>query len=299
MPEHLPVLLSEVLDLMNVQHAGTYIDATFGRGGHSRALLERLGVGGRLLVVDRDPDAVVSAEALACVDARVKVVHAPFSTLATVAAEHAGQVDGILFDVGLSSPQVDDPTRGFSFRHAGPLDMRMDPGASRSAAEWLAGASEQDIADVLWRFGEERRSRQIARRIVDTRRAQPLLTTIDLAARVRSCFPYQGGRIDPATRTFQAIRIFINDEIGELELAIDQAIGLLAIGGRLLVIAFHSLVDRVVKRRFRDLDHDGRDTATAPRYRALTRKPVMASAEERAANPRARSARLRALERVA
>ena len=295
----MPVLLHEMLDLMRVMPHGTYVDATFGRGGHSRALLSGLAADGHLFVFDRDPDALRSAYELAAQDRRVTVVDAPFSHLDACGSR---AIDGILFDVGISSPQVDDPTRGFSFRHDGPLDMRMDPRAPGTAADWINTAEERELADVLWRYGDERRSRQIARRIVEARRRAPLLTTIALADVVRACFPYKGGRIDAATRTFQALRIFINDEIGELERALEQALALLAVGGRLLVIAFHSLEDRLVKRRFRDLDQATRDNLERDdhrRFRLLARKAVQASAAETALNPRARSARLRALERCA
>ena len=292
------MLLYEVLALMQVQSSGTYIDATFGRGGHSRALLERLGPAGRLYVFDRDPQAIACARELAAKDVRVTVMHAAFSAIADCGAR---EVDGILFDLGISSPQVDDATRGFSFRHDGPLDMRMDPRSGQSAAEWLALASEHEIADVLWQFGDERRSRLIAKRVVEARRRAPLATTLDLVKVVHSCFPHHGGRIDNATRTFQALRIFINDELGEIERALAQALHLVRMGGRLLVIAFHSLEDRVVKRRFRELDALAREPASAPdlRFRLVARKAVQASETEIAANPRARSARLRVAERVA
>ncbi len=295
---HIPALLHEVLELMQVQSAGTYIDATFGRGGHSRALLERLGPGARLFVFDRDPQAIASAREFAHEDLRVTVVHAAFSSIADCGAR---EVDGILFDLGISSPQVDDATRGFSFRHDGPLDMRMDPHHGQSVAEWIAIAGEQEIADVLWRFGDERRSRLIAKRVVEARREAPLVSTLQLVKIVHSCFPHHGGRIDNATRTFQALRIFINDELTELERALDHALQMLRIGGRILVIAFHSLEDRYVKRHFRELDALARAPAIATdaRFRLIARKSIQASDAEIAANPRARSARLRAVERVA
>ncbi len=287
-----------MLELMQVQPSGTYIDATFGRGGHSRAMLERLGPDGRLFVFDRDPQAIASAHALAVEDARVTVMHAAFSSIATCGAR---EVDGIVFDLGISSPQVDDASRGFSFRQDGPLDMRMDPRTSPSAAEWLATADEREIADVLFQYGDERRSRLIAKRVVEARRRTPLATTLELAKLVHSCFPHHGGRIDNATRTFQALRIFINDELGEIERAIAVALGLVKRDGRILVIAFHSLEDRFVKRRFRELDAQTREAENdvGPRFRLVARKSVQAGGAELAANPRARSARLRALERVA
>lgn len=295
---HIPVLLHEVLEFMHVQPTGTYIDATFGRGGHSRALLERLAPAGRLIVFDRDPEAIACARALAARDARVTVIHAPFSHIADCGAQ---QVDGVLFDLGISSPQVDDPRRGFSFRQDGPLDMRMDPSSSPSAAEWLASAAESEIADVLFRYGDERRSRLIARRIVEARRRAPLTSTLELAKLIHSCFPHHGGRIDNATRSFQALRIFINDEMGEIERALATALGMLKRGGRLLVIAFHSLEDRFVKQRFRELDAEARHATVSDemRFRLVQRRSVQAGEAELAANPRARSARLRVLERVA
>ncbi len=259
-------------------------------------------------MIDRDPEALACARQLAADDSRVTVADTRFSAIADVsAAECSTHYDGILFDIGLSSPQVDDAARGFSFRHDAPLDMRMDPRVGQTAAQWLASAAEHEIADVLYQYGEERRSRRIARKIVEQRRTGTLGTTLELAALVRSCFPYQGGRIDPATRTFQAMRILINDELGELERALRQACALLAVGGRLLVIAFHSLEDRIVKLHFRELD-DARRAAGpggasisggAASFRLIGRKPVMASEAETVLNPRARSARLRTLERCA
>lgn len=296
---HIPVLLPEVLALMQVAPHGTYIDGTFGRGGHSRALLEALGPGGRLYVFDRDPLALAEAHALAATDPRVHVIDAPFSRLSACGVD---LVDGILLDIGVSSPQFDDPARGFSFRFDGPLDMRMDPRSGISAADFVNGADERELADAIYQYGEERRSRLIARRIVEARRRAPIQTTSALADIVRSCFPYKGGRIDNATRTFQALRIVVNDEFGELERALEQALTLLAPGGRLLIIAFHSLEDRMVKQRFRALDDDNRaqiDDAHGRRFRLVTRKAVQAGEAETARNARARSARLRVLERCA
>ena len=300
--QHVPVLQNEVIDLMHARPGGTYVDATFGRGGHARDLLAALGPTGRLYAFDRDPAAHAAARALAAQDPRVVAVHAPFSAIGTHCAHERGRVAGILFDLGISSPQVDDAQRGFSFRADGPLDMRMDPGHGPSAADWLARASEAEISDVLWHYGEERRSRQIAQRIVETRQRQPLTTTGALANLVRGVVARQGAPIDAATRSFQAIRIHINDELGELERALDAALELLAVGGRVLVIAFHSLEDRIVKQRFRTLGQASRargPAAVGPAFAVLTPKPVMAGAVERRANPRSRSARLRALERIA
>ena len=289
---------------MDIQPAGTYIEATYGRGGHTRALLDSLDDAGRVVGMDRDPEAVRDAEKLHEQDARFRIVKSPFSRIAAVADDFKGSVDGILFDLGISSPQVDDPRRGFSFRADGPLDMRMDPDSRISAADWLATASEAEISDVLWELGDERRSRQIARKIVETRKASPLTTTFELASLVRSCVFQRGSKIDPATRTFQAVRLRVNDELGELEAALDAALGLIAVGGRVLVIAFHSLEDRIVKRRFRDLDRVRRENertgnSSSPEFTLLTRKPVVATRDQQRLNPRSRSARLRGVERTA
>lgn len=289
---------------MNIRADATYVDATFGRGGHAQAVLDRLGADGRLYAFDRDPEAIAVATDLAAADPRLVPRHAAFSALAATLGELDEPIAGILFDLGISSPQIDDPGRGFSFRHCGPLDMRMDPTTGQSAAAWLAEAAEAEISEVLWHYGEERRSRQIARLIVETRTHTAIETTVQLAELVRSCVHQRGSRIDPATRTFQAIRMHVNDELGELEAALDAALGLLGVGGRLLVIAFHSLEDRIVKQRFRALDDRRRENVRegveiVPTYRTLTRKPIMIGEQERSANPRARSARLRALERIA
>ena len=285
---------------MNLTPGGIYIDATYGRGGHSRALLQCLDARGQLFVIDRDPEAFEHARVFASTDSRVTAVRQPFSQLNEVFENSESQIRGILFDLGMSTPQVDNPQRGFSFQHDGPLDMRMDPTTPKSAADWLMSAAEKEISDVLWEYGEERRSRQIARKIVKTRREHPLKRTHDLALLVHSCMRGSRGRIDPATRTFQAVRIFINDELGEIEHALRGALGLLDVGGRILVIAFHSLEDRMVKRKFRDINKASRDAdagSNVARYRVLTPKPIMAGDDEKARNPRARSARLRAVER--
>ena len=289
--------------MLAIDPCGTYIDATFGRGGHTSAILERLDSRGRMIVFDRDPEAQSVAQQLVDRDSRVTLRKAPFSAIDALIAEYAGKVDGVLFDLGLSSPQVDDPRRGFSFRQDGPLDMRMDPETGLTAADWLAAASEQEISDVLWRYGEERRSRQIAKRIVTLRKEQPITGTTQLAEIIRSCVRKGQQRIDPATRSFQAIRLHINNELGELEQALDSALSLLSNGGRLAVIAFHSLEDRIVKHRFRDLDRAAKqaqyEKSDSPLFRNVVRKPTRPTEEEGHQNPRARSARLRCLERVA
>ncbi|MCZ6664437.1 MAG: 16S rRNA (cytosine(1402)-N(4))-methyltransferase RsmH [Gammaproteobacteria bacterium] len=302
MHEHVPVLLSEVVGLMNVRPGGLYIDATFGRGGHSRAILQCLDSQGRLIVIDRDPKAVEQARILAREDSRVTVAQQRFSKLEDVLGDEQSAIDGVLFDLGVSTPQLDESGRGFSFQHDGALDMRMDPSEPVSAADWLMSATKKEISDVLWHYGDERRSRQIAHRIVESRRVHALKSTFELAELVRSCMRGPRSRIDPATRTFQAVRIHINDELGEVERALLAASRLLAVGGRILVIAFHSIEDRLVKRFFRERDTSSRredPTAGKPLYRVLTKKPRMADELERKRNPRARSARLRVLERYA
>ena len=292
---HIPVLAEEVLTWLAVKPGGTYVDATYGRGGHSRMILERLGPGGRLLAFDRDPEAARAAAELLGKEERFEFVHAAFSQLAAELGVRglAGAVDGLLFDIGVSSPQLDDAGRGFSFLREGPLDMRMDPGSGPSAADWINSAREQDIADVIYQYGEERFSRRIARAIVVRRKQQRFETTTDLAEVIARAVPRREGRIHPATRSFQAIRIYINRELEELRAALDDAIDLLAPGGRLLVISFHSLEDRIVKNFMRD-----EARAEHPRL-GIAARLVRAGQEEARGNPRARSARLRVAERLA
>jgi len=306
--EHRPVLLAETMELLAVRQGGIYIDATFGRGGHSRAILQRLGAEGRLLAVDRDPEAVAAAAQLAAVERRLLVEHAEFSRLGELARHHglAGRVDGVLLDLGVSSPQLDVPERGFSFLQDGPLDMRMNPQSTApSAAQWLAGAQEQELARVLWEFGEERFSRRIARAIVQARAERPIERTGRLAEIVAKAHPaWEKGR-HPATRSFQAIRIFVNRELEEIKAVLEQALEVLAPGGRMLVISFHSLEDRLVKRFFREGARGERlprgvpvrAEQLRPRLRLLGRQ-VRAAEAEVAANPRARSAVLRAAEKL-
>lgn len=306
---HTPVLLAEVLAALAVKADGVYVDATFGRGGHSAAILKELGNEGRLIALDRDPEAIASGRELFGSDARVRLINTPFSALQEVVdSESEGRsIDGLLFDLGVSSPQLDEPTRGFSFSADGPLDMRMDPKSGQSAAEWLATASERDISAVIRKFGEERFARRIAKAIVERRGTRPVATTGELADIVRAAVPAgrDSKRIHPATRTFQAIRIFINDELGELERALSAALGVLAPGGRLAVISFHSLEDRIVKRFIR------RHASEDPAYRGLPdipeeARPTLrsvgkkrrAGTPEVESNPRARSALLRVAERL-
>ena len=299
-PAHAPVLLEETLAGLAVRPDGTYVDGTYGRGGHSRALLERLGSGGRLVVVDRDPEAIANARQEFGGDPRVRIHHATFDRLVELVGD-AG-ADGVLLDLGVSSPQLDDPARGFSFMRDGPLDMRMDPSSSPSAADFLAGATEAEIAAVIAAHGEERFARRIARSIVASRATGPLATTGALADLVSAAIPArlrEPGK-HPATRTFQALRIHVNRELEQLEHGLDAALAVLKVGGRLAVISFHSLEDRRVKRFMRT--HALGD----PMWRGLPNVPLAAQPrlelvgkaqhaqpDEVTRNPRARSAVLR------
>jgi len=306
--QHRPVLLDEVLDALQVKQDGLYVDGTFGRGGHAAAVLERLGARGRLLAFDKDPFAINYAADRFGNEPRLIMRGGSFGNLQSVATELGwqGKVDGILLDLGVSSPQLDDASRGFSFLNDGPLDMRMDPHSGLSAADWLAGADAEQIADVLWRYGEERHSRRIARAVVASRAAGPIRSTRQLAELIATAVPGREGRKHPATRSFQAIRIFINRELQDLEAVLPQAVDVLAAGGRLAVISFHSLEDRLVKRFIRDQQRGPQlppdlpvmPQAFAPRLRAVG-KPVRASEQEVRSNPRARSAVLRVAERAA
>ncbi len=304
--QHRTVLLHEAVAALEVGAAGVYVDGTFGRGGHSRMILERLGPQGRLLALDRDPQAIAAARAIA--DPRLTVLHRPFGELAE-AARQAGfaAVDGVLLDIGVSSPQLDEGERGFSFRFDAPLDMRMDTTQGETAAEWLARAEIRDITEVIKNYGEERFAFQIAKKIVAARSERPLTTTGELAALVRETVRTREPGQDPATRTFQALRIHINQELEQLALVLPQAMDLLKPGGRLAVISFHSLEDRIVKRFMRGEaapDTLPRDLPLRaaelpqPRLRVIG-KPVRADAAEVAANPRARSAVLRVAEKTA
>ncbi|MGD8672147.1 MAG: 16S rRNA (cytosine(1402)-N(4))-methyltransferase RsmH [Thiogranum sp.] len=306
--QHRPVLLDEVLDALQVKQDGLYVDGTFGRGGHAAAVLERLGTQGRLLAFDKDPDALNYAADRFGNEPRLIMRGGSFGNLQSVVTELGwqGKVEGILLDLGVSSPQLDDAGRGFSFLNDGQLDMRMDPRSGVSAADWLADADAEQIADVLWRYGEERHSRRIARALVAARAAAPIRSTRQLAELIAAAVPGREGRKHPATRSFQAIRIFINRELQDLEAVLPQAVDVLAAGGRLAVISFHSLEDRLVKRFIRDQQRGPQlppdlpviPQAFAPRLRAVG-KPVRASEQEVRSNPRARSAVLRVAERVA
>lgn len=300
---HLPVMFVQVMDGLRIRKDGTYLDGTFGRGGHARGVLERLNDGGRLLLMDKDPEAIRVAEREFGADARVAIHRGSFTDLAHWDLAQQG-LDGILFDLGVSSPQLDVAERGFSFGKDGPLDMRMDPESGESAAQWLARADEREIADVLWTWGEEKQSRRIARAIVARRGAEPLTRTAQLAELIASVVPRGAQKIHPATRSFQAIRIFINRELDDLERGLDAAYAALKPGGRLAVISFHSLEDRIVKRfiaaRAKAPPANRRmpvEIAFTPTLRMIgdARK---ATEEEIAANPRARSAVLRVAEKI-
>ena len=294
---HVPVLSSEFENLLNVRPGGVYIDATFGRGGHSKIVLSKLSSTGRLLVFDRDVCAISCAKNLANNDSRIEIFHSEFSEIPSILSTLRKKIDGIFFDLGVSSPQLENSSRGFSFKCDGPLDMRMNQEKGRTAEDWINSAPEKEIADVLWRFGEERFSRKIAKKIVYYRKDKAIKTTGVLADIIRSSI--KGSyKIDPATRSFQAIRILINEELLELESILASVLCMLKKGGRLLVISFHSIEDRLVKHHFRDLSKV--DTSLSgkgsPDYRLLTKKPIRATREEIQANRRSRSARLRGLE---
>jgi len=307
-PAHVPVLLEETLQSLGLRPDGIYMDCTFGRGGHSCAILARLGDRGRLLAFDRDPAAVAAARAQFGGDARFEIVHASFTTLASVAAQRgwSGSIDGILFDLGVSSPQLDEGARGFSFLRDGDLDMRFDPRSGPSAADWLNGAGEDEIADVLRRLGEERYARRIAGAIVRARSESPIRRTGELRDLIARSVPTREREKDPATRSFLAIRMHMNGELDELQRALPQALATLRPGGRLAVISFHSLEDRLVKRFMRreaaggDLPPDLpiRHADLHPALRILGRAQRATDAET-ARNPRARSAVLRVAEKLA
>jgi 16S rRNA (cytosine1402-N4)-methyltransferase len=288
---HAPVLLAETLAQLAPRSGGVYVDATLGRGGHAEAILEASAPEGRLIGVDRDPRALEeTAPRLARFGARATLVHAAFADLPRVLVQHgAERVDGLLADLGVSSPQLDDPARGFSFRSEGPLDMRMDPTRGPSARELVGELSEGELADVLFRLGEERRSRAIARAIKRAEAAGELETTSELRRAVVSVLgPRRSGGIDPATRTFQALRLAVNGELEQLGALLDVGPDLLEDGGVLAIISFHSLEDRAVKRAFRG----------DPRLEPTTKRPIVAGDEEQDRNPRSRSAKLRAAHRV-
>ena len=300
---HLPVLLEAVLEALALRPDGAYLDGTFGRGGHARAILARLDRDGRLWLLDKDPEAVRAAEAEFGSDPRVTIRQGSFASMLT-AGPGAAALDGVLLDLGVSSPQLDQPERGFSFQQDGPLDMRMDPTQGASAASWLTAASETEIADVLWRYGEEKASRRIARAIVSERAARPLTSTAELREVIARAIGRRVPGKHPATRSFQAIRMHINNELLELEAGLEAAAQALKPGGRLVVISFHSLEDRAVKRFLRGESGQRpprrglpQPVRPAPRWR-LTAAAQFAGVSECQRNPRARSAVLRQAERL-
>ncbi len=303
---HVPVLAQEAVAALAIQPEGVYVDATFGRGGHSRLILDRLGPGGRLIALDRDPDAIRAGAALT--DARLTLVRRAFSKLEAVLEELGiARVNGILLDIGVSSPQLDDATRGFSFRFDAPLDMRMDPEAGVSAADWLATAAEEEISEVIRDYGEERFARPIARAIVAARQKEAIRTTGQLADLIAATVKKREPGQHPATRSFQALRIHLNRELEELSDVLPQCVDRLLPGGRLAVISFHSLEDRIVKRFMRDEALGEQPPTRLPipasmlkpgRLRLVGRAQHAADAEL-AANPRTHNAVLRVAERMA
>lgn len=303
---HTPVLLAEVLAELALRPDGIYVDGTFGRGGHSAEILSRLGPHGRLIAFDKDPEACAHAWKQFGRDPRFRIERGSFTRITDVlgVAQLNGRIAGILLDLGVSSPQLDDASRGFSFARDGVLDMRMDPQSGVSAAEWLAQADEREIADVLWTYGEERDSRRIARRIVQYRAEAPLRTTRELAELIAHAVPRYGPpqRIHPATRSFQALRIFLNRELDDLRAVLPQCFDALAPAGRLAVISFHSLEDRLVKRFMRAQAQPPQSPVPGapeiPPGLKLCGKPIHAGDAEVAANPRARSAVLRVAEKL-
>ncbi|MBK7415159.1 MAG: 16S rRNA (cytosine(1402)-N(4))-methyltransferase RsmH [Dechloromonas sp.] len=302
---HVTVLLEEAVESLAIKADGIYMDGTFGRGGHSRLILSKLGKNGRLVAVDRDLHAIAAGAAIK--DSRFQLIHRAFGDIAEAAHEAGLQaVDGILFDVGVSSPQIDDGERGFSFRHDAPLDMRMDVTQGETAAEWLARAEIRDITEVIRNYGEERFAFQIAKKVVAARVEQPIVTTGQFAAIVRETVRTREPGQDPATRSFQALRIHINQELRQLEVALPQALELLKPGGRLVVISFHSLEDRIVKNFMRNesvADDMPKglplraDQLPKPKLR-LVGKQIKPSVAEIRANPRARSAVMRVAEKL-
>lgn len=303
---HQSVLLEEALESLNIRPAGVYIDATFGRGGHSRAILQKLNEEGRLIAFDQDPEAVAYAEQVFADEPRFTIEHCNFNQVADVVARYGltKKIDGVLMDLGVSSPQLDDAGRGFSFLRSGPLDMRMDTTQGESAAQWLSKVKYGDLVYVLRKYGEEKFAKRIAAAIVDRREEQAITETGDLAEIISNAIPVKEKHKHPATRSFQAIRIYINKELQAIEEGLEAVVSTLAIGGRLAVISFHSLEDRIVKRFMRDISSRPKLPAGLPVMEAdievpfqLVAKPIVAGEKELAANPRSRSARLRVLER--
>jgi len=305
--EHAPVLLPEVLEGLRIKANGVYVDGTFGRGGHARAILAKLGPAGQLIGLDKDPQAITAAQELVKQDERFSIERGSFTMLETVIQRRGleGKVDGLLLDLGVSSPQLDDPSRGFSFINDGPLDMRMDNENGISAAEWLASAKEREISQVLFDYGEERHGKRIARAICKAREEQAITTTTQLAAIISDANPSHEKHKHPATRSFQAIRIFINAELDDVSSVLAQSVNVLAKGGRLAVISFHSLEDRIAKRFIRkqakgdDLPRHLPVTVAElnPKFKNIG-KAIRAGDKELSRNPRARSAVLRIAEKL-
>ncbi len=304
---HQPVLLDEVMDALKVRPEGYYIDATFGRGGHSAAILGRLNEQGRLLALDRDPQAIAYGRERFADEPRIEFEHINFNQVADVLAQRQleSNIDGVLMDLGVSSPQLDDAGRGFSFMHNGPLDMRMDTTRGESASEWLARVELEELVTVLKQYGEEKFARRIAHGIIEARQQQPITETAQLVSIIEQAMPVKEKHKHPATRSFQAIRMHINQELQSIETGLEAMLGALKPGGRLAVISFHSIEDRLVKRFMKakvtrpvlPKNLPVFDTDEEPPYR-LAGKPQTASPQELENNPRARSARLRVLERV-
>ena len=305
--QHRPVLLKETIDALAIKPEGFYLDGTFGRGGHSAEILGALGEKGKLLAFDQDPQAIEAAEEKFSGDSRFEIVQSNFEDLEDVVADHGmmKKVDGVLLDIGVSSPQLDDASRGFSFIKPGPLDMRMNPHVGQSAAEWLATVTEYDLTTVLMHFGEEKFARRIANAIVETRKDTVIDDTVQLANIIEAAIPVKPKNKHPATKSFQAIRIHINRELEVLERALQSSLNVLAIGGRLAVISFHSLEDRMVKRFFREVSRGPQIPKDIPVLAKdlqqpfkLIGKAIKPGKQEVQENPRSRSSVLRVIERV-
>ena len=307
---HQSVLLTESIAMLDIKPNGTYIDATFGRGGHAKAILDHLGPNGRLMIIDQDQAAIDYANKLFCHDKRIIIYHASFANIQKVVEEKhlSGQIDGILADLGVSSPQLDDAARGFSFKRDGPLDMRMNQSVGQSVAEWLQTTDEASLAKIIWQYGEEKFSRRIAKAIIQAQAKAPLTSTGELKALIEHCVPKsKKEKKHPATRSFQALRIFINQELEALETFLADAPNLLVVGGRLVVISFHSLEDRIVKNAFngltkpkelpRGLPIKEKDIKNQIYFRMIAKK-LKPGETEIGENIRARSAILRAIERI-
>ena len=302
--KHKTVLLDEAVEQLIVAVDGTYFDGTFGRGGHSRLILNGLSASGRLIAVDKDPEAIKAGRELESEDSRFEIMPGSFANITDIAQQQQLAFDGVLLDLGVSSPQLDDARRGFSFSQDGPLDMRMDSSSGITAAEWINTATEQEIADVFWQYGEEKFSRRMAKAIIERRAIEPFASTLDLADVVAKANPRWEKRIHPATRAFQAIRIFINNELGDLEALLASLEEVLKPGAHLVVISFHSLEDRLVKRFIQQHEKDPwpeglpvQGDQFKPRFRRVG-KAMRATEEEIAINPRARSAVMRVAEKV-